>query len=117
MGWQHINGEFADAITNYDRQWFNPYLNYHRPCAFPTSKRDEKGKTRKVYTTYQTPYDALKGIPGAQKFLKVGQTFENLDTIAYEISDNEFAQRMREEERKLFETIRKRDQRPGSRRL
>ncbi len=117
MGWEHINQEFADRITSYYRNWFNPYLAFHRPCAFPTVEKDEKGKTRKVYTTYQTPYEAFKGIPWAHRCLKDGQSFTNLDTIASAMSDNAFATLMREEERKLFEMIRKRDQRRGSRRL
>ncbi len=95
MGWEHVSQQFADSFTVYYRTWFNPYLNFHRPCAFPTINKDEKGKTRKVYEIYQTPYDALKGIPGAHRFLKPGQTFEKLDTIAYAMSDNEFAELIR----------------------
>lgn len=116
MGWEHIHQQFADDFTDYYRQWFNPYLNFHRPSAFPTVEKDEKGKTRKVYTLYQTPYDAFKGIPEAHTFLKSRQTFQKLDTIAYEKSDNEFAEVMREEERKLFEKVRKYDRRDSSRR-
>ncbi len=116
MGWEHIHQQFTDDVTAYYRQWLNPYLNFHRPCAFPTTEKDTRGKTRKVYTIYQTPYDAFKGIPEAHTFLKSGQSFQNLDTIAYEKSDNEFAQVMREEERKLFTMIREYDRRGGSRR-
>lgn len=116
MGWEHIHQQFADDMTDYDRNWFTPYLNFHRPCAFPTIETDDQGKTRKVYTTYQTPYDAFKGIPEAQRFLKPGQTFEKLDIIAMQHSDNEFAELMRNEERKLFTKIREYDRRGGSRR-
>lgn len=42
--------------------------------------------------------------------------FAKLDTIAYQYSDNEIAALMREEERKLFEKIRKRDREDGSQR-
>ena len=116
MGWEHINQQFADDFTAYYRNWFNPYLNFHRPCAFPTIEKDEKGKTKKVYTTYQTPYEACKGIPRAHMFLRPGQNFQNLDTIAYEKSDNEFAELVRKEERKLFERVREYDRRDSSRR-
>lgn len=116
MGWEHINLQFSDDFTSYYRNWFNPYLTFHRPCAFPTIEKDGKGKTKKVYTTYQTPYEALKGIPGAHRFLKSGQSFQKLDTIAYEKSDNEFAELMREEERTLFEKVREYDRRDSSRR-
>ncbi len=116
MGWEHIHQQFTDNFTDYYQQWFNPYLNFHRPCAFPTLQTDERGKTTKVYTIYQTPYDAFKGIPGAHTFLKPGQSFAKLDTIAYKKSDNEFAEVMREEERKLFEKVRNYDRRGSSRR-
>lgn len=113
MGWQHINQNLADKVNDYYRNYFNPYLNFHRPCGYPTTITDKKGKKRKVYRTYQTPYEALKGITGAYKFLKPGQTFEKLDIIAYQQSDNEFAAIMREEERKLFEIIMKTDHKDG----
>lgn len=113
MGWTHINQSLADKVNDYYRNFFNPYLNYHRPCGYPTVVTDDKGKKHKVYKTYQVPYDALKGITGASAFLKPGITFAKLDIIAYQQSDNEFAQVMREEERKLFELIMKTDHKDG----
>lgn len=115
MGWQHINQQLADTVNRYYKNFFNPYLNFHRPCGFPTMIMDYKGKKRKVYRTYQVPYEALKGIAGAQGFLKSGKSFAKLDTIAYAKSDNEFAEGMREEERKLFEIIMKTDHKVGFR--
>lgn len=116
MGWEHINQGLVDDINDYYQNFFNPYLNFHRPCAYPTIAVDAKGKKRKVYDVYQPPYEALKQIVGVDKFLKPGQTFEKLDTIAYAYSDNEFAAIMREEERKLFQKIRDQDRQDGSQR-
>ena len=116
MGWEHINQRFCDDINNYYKKFFNIYLNFHRPCGFPTIQTDSKGKKRKVYNLYQVPYDALKQILRADKFLKQGQTFEKLDIIAYSHSDNEWAEIMREEERKLFQKIREKDRQDGSKR-
>ena len=116
MGWEHINQRFCDDINNYYRKFFNIYLNFHRPCGFPTIETDKKGKKRKVYNVYQVTYDALKQILEADKFLKQVQTFEKLDIIAYQMSDNEFAEIMREEERKLFQKIREKDRQDGSQR-
>jgi hypothetical protein len=113
MGWQHINQNLADKVNDFYRLYFNPYLNFHRPCGFPTIVVDDKGKKHKVYKTYKVPYEALKSITEAHKFLKHGQTFEKLDIIAYQHSDNEFAAIMREEERKLFEIIMKTDHKDG----
>lgn len=114
MGWEHIDQSFCDEINMYYKNYFNPYLNFHRPSAYPTIQVDAKGRKRKVYNVYQPPYEELKQIGGVEKFLKAGQTIERLDTIAYAHSDNEWASIMREEERKVFEKIRKYNKNGGS---
>lgn len=91
MGWEHINQELVDDINAYYRNFFNPYLNFHRPCAYPTIETDGKGKKKKVYRLYQVPYEFLKDLPNAKRYLKHDITFEQLDQIAYSQSDNEFA--------------------------
>lgn len=114
MGWEHINQKFCDDINHYYKTFFNSYLNFHRPCAFPTIQIDEKGKKTKTYNHYEIPYERLKSLPNAKKFLTPQATFENLDAVAYSYSDNEFATIMREEERKLFQKIREKDREDGS---
>jgi len=114
MCWQHINQNLADKINNYYRNYFNPYLNFHRPCGYPTIVVDEKGRKKRLYHTYQTPYEALKNIKEGEKFLKPNLSFEKLDKIAYRYSDNEFAQILRNEEKKLFDLITKVDKNGGS---
>lgn len=114
FGWEHIDQALTDDINAYLKNFFNPYLNFHRPCSYPTILVDKKGKKQKVYSLYQTPYDALKQTTGAKKFLKPGQSFEKLDIMAYAHSDNEWAEMMREEERKLFQKIREKDRQNGS---
>lgn len=116
MGWEHINQSMCDPINDYYKMYFNPYLNFHRPCAFPTIQIDQKGKKTKAYNHYEIPYERLKSLPNAKKFLTPWTTFEALDAIAYSHSDNEFATIMREEERKLFKKIREKDHQDGSER-
>ena len=41
-------------------------------------------------------------MPNAQKYLKVGVSFQELDRIAYQMSDNEFAERMQKAKEELF---------------
>jgi len=105
MGYFYINQKYAPEINDFYQRYFNPYLNFHRPCGFATTKIDEKGKQKKVYTHYLTPYEALKRIVGGHKFLKGNISFEKLDKIAYQYSDNEFAEIMEEEKQKLFKKI------------
>ncbi len=91
MGWEHINQKMCDPINMYYKKYFNPYLNFHRPCAYPTIETDSKGKKKKVYNRYEMPYEFLKSLPKAKEYLKQGITFERLDEIAYSHSDNAFA--------------------------
>lgn len=111
MGWEHINQNLAEEVNHYYQNYFNPYLNYHRPCAYPTVKTNDKGKIIKVYDHYEVPYEVLKSITGASEFLKPKTSFEKLDKIAYACSDNEWAEILRDQEKKLFQTIRDYDHR------
>ncbi|OYV48328.1 MAG: hypothetical protein B7X10_03250 [Burkholderiales bacterium 21-58-4] len=61
-------------MDQFYRDHFDVYLNFHRPCAFATVTVDEKGRRRKKYETYQTPYERLKSIKGVAKHLREGVT-------------------------------------------
>ena len=114
MGWDHVNQNMCDGINKYYRNYFNPYLNFHRPCAFPTIVIGENGRKEKSYRLYQTPYEHLKALPEVETYLKPEITLKELDRVAYSRSDNDFAKIMREEERKLFRKIRETDRQDGS---
>ncbi len=43
MGYSHIRAVHAERIQQFYREHFNPYLNFHRPCAQPISKWTTKG--------------------------------------------------------------------------
>ena len=85
----------------------NPYINYHRPCFFPEIIIDAKGKQRKryPYDKMMTPYEKWKSLPQAARYLKPGTTFTRLDHIAYQISDNEAAEKMQKAKTKLFKIL------------
>lgn len=105
MGYFYINQKYAPDINDFYMVYFNPYLNFHRPCGFPTLKIDTKGKQKKVYTHYRTPYNAFTGISEAEKFLKPGITLQMLVSIALKHSDNEWAAMMETKKQKLFDRI------------
>lgn len=108
IGYGFIEQKHADRINKtFYFSSFNEYINYHRPCGFATEIIDKKGKIKKVYKTedYMTPYEKLKSLPNAKQYLKEGITFEMLDKIAMSKNDNEMAQLVQEERRKLFEYI------------
>ncbi len=109
FGREYIPAECARDVNEFDKKYFNIYLNFYRPCAFPKIIVDRKGKQRKIYPQelYQTPYQKLKSLPNVKKYLKPGITFAMMDKIAMAKSPNEFAQEMQNAKEKLFERIRK----------
>ncbi|HAZ16949.1 MAG TPA: integrase [Candidatus Jacksonbacteria bacterium] len=107
MGYAHIPRKYATPINEFYQEHFNVYLNYHRPCGFATVLTDEKGKQKKVYQTYQTPYERLRALPEGEKHLRKGMTFEILDKIEHEQSDNECALLMQKAKHELFATFKK----------
>lgn len=110
LGYSHIPQRFAADVNAFCRDFLNPYVNFHRPCFFAESLTDAKGKTRKRYRLkdMMTPYEKLKSLPEALRFLKPGTTFEQLDQTAAAISDNVAAERLNEARKKLFQSINRR---------
>jgi transposase len=96
MGYGHIASQHADRIQRFYTTHFNPYLNYHRPCGFAQVQLDERGRRRRRYRQedYATPYEKLRSLPQAHRYLKEGLRWELLDGFAYALSDTEAAQRM-----------------------
>jgi hypothetical protein len=107
MGRNHIPKENAPIINEYYEKCFNIYLNFHRVCGFATDYVDKRGKIRKKYDVYLTPYAKLKTIPNAEQFLKPGITFEKLDKIAYAESDNDFAEKMEKARKEMIKRLKK----------
>ena len=104
FGYSHIPQHWAALINDFNRQHLNPYLNYQRPGFFPETRTDAKGKERQIYRyeNMMTPYDKLKSLPNAKDYLKPGLSFEILDEVAYQISDNQAADQLQRVHQKLF---------------
>lgn len=105
IGYIHIPQRYAQELNEFYRNHLNPYLNFHRPCGFARIKVDGKGKEKKVYDVYRTPYEALLAHPRASEFLKEGLSIEKLDLIAYEKSDNKCAALMQKAKEELFKNL------------
>lgn len=104
MGYGHIASEHADRIQRFYTAYFNPYLNYHRPCGFAQLRVDERGRRRRRYRNedYATPYEKLRGLPEAHRYLKDGLRWELLDRFAYALSDTDAARRMMQAKTELL---------------
>jgi hypothetical protein len=96
MGYGPIAAEHAETFQKFYTAYFNPYLNYHRPCGFATIRTLARGRRRRVYPAkdYRTPYEKLVSLPNWQQHLKEGITPELLQRQAGRMSDTEAAQRM-----------------------
>jgi len=60
MGYTHIPAPQAVAIEDFYEEYFNPYLNFHRPCGVPELVVNAKGKTKRAYRWYATPWEILR---------------------------------------------------------
>ena len=107
FGHGHIDIGFAEAINRFAIRVLSTHLNYHRPCWFPEEWRDDRGRRHVRYSPsrLRTPYEKLKSLPDAAAFLKPGLTFAALDRHERELSDNQSAERMRADRRRLFRAI------------
>ena len=102
MGYGHIAAAHAEAINGFYREQFNPYLNFHRPCGVPEVVTNAKGKQRRKYRWYATPWEILRQLPDLARHLKAGLTVEILNQRAGAESDTASARRMQKEKQKLF---------------
>jgi len=102
MGYGYIRAAHAEAISEFYARHFNPYLNFHRPCAVPERVVSEKGKVKKIYRWYATPWEILRQLPGIAGYLKAEVTIEELDRQARAKTDLEAARQMQTAKRKLF---------------
>ena len=107
LGYTHIPQRHAPLINRFLTDHLNPHINFHRPCFFPETEVDHRGKQikRYPYKNMMTPYDKLKSLPDAGRFLKPFCDFIQLDEIASKFSDNQSAKLMNNAKIKLFNNI------------
>lgn len=102
MGYGHIACSHAEQIQSFYECYLNPYLNFHRPCGQPQVITDSKGKQKRTYPWYATPWEVLRQMRGLTGYLKNGVTIESLDRLARAKGDTQAAREMQEAKRKLF---------------
>ena len=106
MGYGHIAATHAQAIEASYQQHFNPYLNFHRPCGVPEVVTNAKGKQRRVYRWYATPWEILRQMPAVARYLRPDITTADLQRMASAESDTRAARSMQEAKRTLFRMLR-----------
>lgn len=105
MGYSYIQKDYAKSINKFLRENMDEYLNFHRPCGFATDYTDEKGKIKKVYEKYMTPYEKLISIPNFEEYLKPSISPFFLLDFSRRQSDNESAHKMQINKSKLFKNF------------
>jgi len=107
LGYEHIPQHCASLVNAFCADFLNPYVNFHRPCFFPETITDAKGKERKRYRyeEMKTPYEKFKSLSNACDYLKPGITFAQLNVQAVKMSDNDAALAMNTARKKLFRDI------------
>jgi len=107
FGYVHIPQQHAELMDIFNREHLNPCINFHRPCHFPTIEIDSKGKQKRRYRQQDmmTPYDKLKSLPHADKYLKPDMTFKQLEAIAKKQSDLDAWGQMQKARSAMFDTI------------
>ena len=107
FGREHIPARFAPLVHRFASAVLSPHLNRHRPCLFATPVADADGRVRKVYRDRDvaTPYERLRSIDGAERFLKPGLSFAALDAEANAMSDLESARLVNRERDSLFRSF------------
>lgn len=102
MGYHYIASHHATAIQAFYQEQLNPYLNFHRPCGVPELEVDGKGKSRRVYRWYATPWEILRQLPELPRYLKSDVIAAELEQQAQRKSDTAAAREMQAAKRKLF---------------
>ena len=107
LGHGHIPKRFAADVDAFAQGVLSPFLNFHRPCLFPTEVADGKGRIRRRYRDddVATPYERLKSLPDAEGRLRTGVTFEQLDATALAQTDLKAAAAVNAARDELFRRI------------
>jgi transposase InsO family protein len=105
IGYAHIEAQHAEAMDQFHRQYLNPYVNFHRPCAVPQVITEANGKRRRVYLRWATPFELWQESPHCPNSLRSGVTLAELKHFAQAQSDTEAARAMQEAKRKLFRSF------------
>jgi len=107
LGHAHIPGRFAAMVNDFTLDVLSPYVNFHRPCFFPHTTLDAKGRQRKLYR-YQdmmTPFDKLASLPDVAAHLKPGIRLADLQQQALTSSDSDAARHLNARRSALFDQI------------
>jgi hypothetical protein len=107
IGWGHISPAHAAPLNQFYTGFLNPYVNYHRPSAQAQVLIDAKGRKRRIYKQWQTPFEKLLSLDRPQQYLRPGLSINALKRVAASMSDTEAARSMQQAKNTMNEQIRR----------
>jgi transposase InsO family protein len=107
FGYNHIPQHWASDINKTLQEPLYRYQNFHRPCFFPITITDSKGKQKKkyLYENLMTPFEKLISLENVEQYFNEGVTLEELSTYASAKSDAQAAKELRNSKQALFAKI------------
>jgi transposase InsO family protein len=108
IGFGYIDAHHAGVVDEFHRQYLNPYVNFHRPCAVPKIITEANGRRRRVYLRWATPFELLQEAPHCDSILRAGVTLDELAAFAQTQSDTEAALDMQRAKHRLLVRVAKR---------
>src|SRR5215469_9322118 len=105
LGFGHIGAQHAEETNRFHRQYLNPYLNFHRPCAVAQIVEEPNGKRRRTYPRWATPFEIFGQTADCETYLKPGVNLTSLQRFAQQHTDTEAAIAMQQAKHKLFQAL------------
>ena len=107
LGHIHVPHALVPRVNAFLHDHLCPFLNFHRPCLFPTEVTSPTGRVKRRYRQQDvtTPYERFKALPGAEAFLRPGVTLGALDQLAAATTDLDAAQAVQRARDELFRAI------------
>ena len=107
MGYFPMPEKYIQPLSIFFSKYYNDYLNYHHPCAYPTLTKDNKGRIRRKYiqSNYMTPYQKLKEIDPKGITLQKGISFKDMDKKELQYSHNEYIKIVEKEKNKILKNF------------
>jgi transposase InsO family protein len=66
IGWGHIGPAHAAPLNQFYTGFLNPCVNYHRPSAQAEVHIGDKGRKRRLYKQWKTPFEKLLSLDRPQ---------------------------------------------------
>ncbi|MBV9506007.1 MAG: DDE-type integrase/transposase/recombinase [Acidobacteriia bacterium] len=105
LGFGHIGAQHAEAVDQFHRQFLNPYINFHRPCAVAQIVEEANGKRRRRYLRWATPLEIFSQTKECEGYLKAGVRIASLEQFAQQQTDTEAAIAMQLAKQKLLARV------------